>query len=50
MTGEEARVNFEQAAALVKAGRYEEARSVELLPSDRKVIEQRIAASANGNH
>lgn len=50
MTGAQALHNFTLAAKLVKEGKHEEARAVELLPSDRKVIEARIAASANGNH
>lgn len=38
------------ALALVKQGDWEAARAVELLPSDRQVIEQRIeAAIAKGN-
>ena len=40
--------NFNKAAKLVREGRYQEAREVELLKSDRNVIEDRIAAkSAN---
>lgn len=47
-SGQQARESFETAAKLVKEGRYEEALAVNLLPSDRKVIESRIqAASAN---
>lgn len=33
---------FDRAAALVKEGKLEEARAVELLPSDRRIIERRI--------
>jgi hypothetical protein len=44
---------YRQARALVEQGKYDEARAVEMLPSDRKVIERRIAermaASAKGN-
>lgn len=48
MNGQQNREAFETAAKLVKEGRYEEARAINLLPSDRKVIEGRIqAASAN---
>ena len=45
MTGPEANLAFLQAVGLVKEGRYEEALAVKLLPSDRKVIEARIAAA-----
>ena len=38
---------FERAAQLVKQGDFDAARAVEMLPSDRQVIEQRIAAIAN---
>lgn len=44
--GAGARTTFETAAKLVKEGRYEEALAVNLLPSDRKVIEARIQASS----
>ena len=48
MLGKEALAAFERAAQLVKQGDYAAARAVEMLPSDREVIEQRIvAASAN---
>ena len=43
MTGEEASAAFYKALSLVKEGKYEEARAVELLSSDRVVIERRIA-------
>ena len=50
MTGPEALAAFERAAQLVKQGDFAAARAVELLPSDREVIEQRIrAAIANRN-
>ena len=50
MTGPSALAAFERAAQLVKHGDLEAARAVELLPSDRAVIEQRIeAAIANRN-
>ena len=42
MTGPEALAAFNRAAALVKEGRYDEARAVELLPSDSAVIEKKI--------
>ena len=42
MIGEQAKKNFDIAAALVRAGQFEAARLVELLPSDRKVIEDKI--------
>ena len=51
MTGPEANAAFEQAAALVKEGRFEEAMQVPMLPSDCIVIAAKIerlkAASAN---
>ena len=51
ISGPEALAAFNQANALVKAGQYEEALAVEMLPSDRKLIEARIvAARANGAH
>ena len=43
MTGEEALVAFNKANELVKLGRYDEARAVQLLVSDRAVIERKIA-------
>jgi hypothetical protein len=43
MTGEQATENFKKAAQLVREARYQEARKVELLESDRRVIEARIA-------
>lgn len=46
--GTVARESFETAAKLVKEGKYEEALAVNLLPSDRKLIQARInVASAN---
>lgn len=39
MTGPEALAAFERAAQLVKDGMYAAARAVEMLPSDRAVIE-----------
>ena len=45
MKGTEALAAFELAAQLVKQGDYAAARAVELLPSDREVIEQRIKAA-----
>ena len=41
--GEEALAGFNQASRLVKEGKYDEARKVDLLPSDRLVIERRIS-------
>ena len=38
LTGEQARTNYEAALKLVKEGKYEEARKVDLLPSDRTLI------------
>ena len=46
MTGPSALAAFERAAQLVKQGDYAAARAVEMLPSDREVIEQRIMASS----
>lgn len=43
MTGEEANDAYQKAAQLVKEGRYDEARAVQLLVSDRAVIERKIA-------
>lgn len=48
MTGEQALAAFNAAAALVKAGRYDEARAVDMLESDRNVIEAKIAAATKG--
>jgi hypothetical protein len=45
VTGPEALAAFTTAALLVKDGMYEAALKVEMLPSDRLVIEARIAAS-----
>ena len=44
MIGTEAKANYDLAAQAVKEGRFEDARKVELLPSDRVVIERKIAA------
>jgi len=49
MTGPEAIAAFNRAAELVKAGKYAEARAVEMLPSDRQVIEAKIAVAASAN-
>ena len=46
MNGPEAKAAFERASKLVKAGEYEDALSVEMLPSDRRLIEARIFAAA----
>ena len=43
MTGPESLAAFNKADALVKEGRYDDALTVLLLPSDRVVIEKRIA-------
>ena len=48
MTGDAALQNFKRAAKLVAEGKHDEARKVELLPSDREVIEQRIAKALHG--
>ena len=45
MTGFEAHDAYCKALALVKQGDFDAARAVELLPSDRQVIEQRIEAA-----
>ena len=50
MKGTEALAAFERAAQLVKQGDHAAARAVEMLPSDREVIEQRIAAIANSTN
>jgi hypothetical protein len=42
MTGNEANAAFTRARQLVSEGRYDEARQVQLIPSDRGVIEKRI--------
>ena len=44
MTGEQANDNFYAALKLVNEGKLDEARAVELLPSDRVVIERKIAS------
>ena len=41
--------NFNKAAKLVREGKYDEARSVELLKSDRNVIEERIRNAERNN-
>ena len=41
--GDEAAAAFAKAAELVKQGKYEEARQVPMRPSDRSVIERKIA-------
>ena len=46
MNGPEAKAAFDLANALVKEGKYEAALAVEMLPSDRKLIEKRIAESS----
>ena len=45
MNGPEALAAFNRANALVKEGRYDETLSVEMMPSDRELIEARIAAA-----
>lgn len=49
MTGEEANAAYEKAKALAMQGKYDEARAVEMLPSDRTVIERRITEHTNAN-
>ena len=49
MTGADAKAAFDLAAKAVKEGRYAEALAVELLPSDRIVIEQRIQIATRAN-
>jgi len=46
MTGEEAFAAYTKAARLVKEGKYDEARAVNLYPSDRNVIEKKITAAS----
>ena len=48
MTGPEALAAFNIAEKLRKEGKLEEALKVPMLESDKKVIEQRIVASAKG--
>ena len=49
MNGPEALAALERSAQLVKQADYAAARAIEMLPSDRAVIEQRIVdAIANG--
>ena len=48
MNGAQAKQNFDIANALIKAGQFEDARKVELMPSDRGLIEKRIAESGAG--
>ena len=45
MTGPSALAAFERASKLVKQGDFAAAREVEMLPSDRAVIESRIVAA-----
>ena len=45
MTGKDALAAFTQANNLVKLNRYAEALAVEMLPSDRELIERRIKES-----
>ena len=47
MTGEQASENFKLAAKLVREGKPDEALAVLLLPSDRDVIEERIAKAGS---
>ena len=42
MTGPQALAAYKRALALVAEGRYAEARALDLLPSDRKLIEEKI--------
>ena len=49
MTGPEAIAAFEQAKALVSQGRYDDAIAVQMLESDRTVIEARIAEAKNAS-
>ena len=49
MTGPAALAAFEQAKALVNEGRYDDALAVDMLPSDRTVIEARIAEAKNAS-
>ena len=48
LSGPAALAAYRKADALVKAGRYEEALQVPMLPSDAKLIADRIAALAAG--
>lgn len=43
--GTEAKANFDKAAQLVKEGKIDEARAVNLARSDRELIERRIVAA-----
>lgn len=43
MPGELAKANYDKARQAVREGRFEDARAVELLPSDRSLIEEYIA-------
>ena len=45
MTGPEAKAAYDRANAFFKAGDYEAALSVEMLPSDRALIGEKIAAA-----
>ena len=49
MTGPAALAAFEQAKARIKEGRYDDALAVPMLPSDRSVIEARIAEAKNAS-
>ena len=49
MTGSEAKAAFDQAKFLVLEGRLAEAQDVNLLPSDRKIIDRMIASRAAGD-
>lgn len=53
MTGEQVLAAYNQAKALVLAGKYEEARAVEVFPSDRiaieRLIERESGKDAKGN-
>ena len=45
MTGQESLAAFKKADALVKEGRYDDALAVPMIPSDKTLIEKRIAAA-----
>ena len=45
MIGPESKLAYDKANALLKAGEYEKALAVVMLPSDREIIERRIAAA-----
>ena len=46
LKGEQALLNYLDASKAVREGKFEEARAIELLPSDRKLIEQKIEAQS----